>query len=233
MKFVFFIIFLCTSLIAQAQLTNESELGIAGVNGNTKTQTYTAKQLNDYKWDSNVVGLKARYLNAKTNGAETALYFMSGLRYERQLSNHFGLFVGELFEKDKFTGIEKRLVSDLGGKYRFIDSDMTKFFSELGYRYMHENRLDDSSAYSSYGRAYIEWENKWNTSFSTKYWLEYLPNFTTNKDWQLNTELSLSAVLNSTVSLKSGVLVRNDNSPAPRVIYKTDTLFTTALVAKF
>ena len=47
MKFVFFIIFLCTSLIAQAQLTNESELGIAGVNGNTKTQTYTAKQLND------------------------------------------------------------------------------------------------------------------------------------------------------------------------------------------
>jgi putative salt-induced outer membrane protein len=221
------------SSLAQAQLTNESEAGIASANGNTKTQTFNAKQLNDYKWDLNVVSFKARYLNASASGSETARYFMTGARYEKQFSNHFGLFLGETFEKDKFAGIEKRLMTDFGGKYRFIETDMTKLFSELGYRYMHEDRLDDSSAYNHYARLYTEWENKWNTSFSTKYWVEFLPNISEDKDWQLNTELSLQATLNSIFSLKSGVLLRYDHFPAPGIVYKTDTLFTTALVAKF
>lgn len=233
MKFIFALVFLCLSFLAQAQLTNESELGIAAANGNTKTQTYTAKQINDYKWDMNVVSLKARWLNASANGVETARYLFGGLRYEKQISNHFGLFLGEAFEKDKFAGIDKRLITDIGGKYRFIESDATKFFGELGYRYMHEERLDDSKAISNYGRVYSEWEQKWNTSFSTKYWAEYLPNFTKNKDWQFNTELSISAVLSSIFSLKSGILVRYDHFPAPGIKYNTDTLFTTAFVAKF
>lgn len=233
MKLFLFLILFCVTAAAQAQLTNESELGIAAANGNTRTQTFTAKQLNDYKWDRNVLSFKSRYLNAKSADEETARYLMGGLRYEKQLSNHFGLFIGEMFEKDKFAGIEKRLSTDIGARYRFIESDTTKLFSELGYRYLHEERIDGSFAFSNYGRVYTEWEHKWNTSFSTKYWAEYLPNITDEKDWQLNTELSLSAVLNSTFSLKSGLLLRYDHFPAPGIIYKTDTLFTTSLVAKF
>jgi putative salt-induced outer membrane protein len=233
MKSLVAVIFLLLSFLAHAQLTNESELGIASANGNTRTQTFSAKQLNDYKWDKNVFSFKARYLNAEANGVESARYFMGGLRYEKQVSNHFGLFVGETLEKDKFAGIEKRLITDVGGKYRFIESEKTKLFSELGYRYMHEERLDETFVFSNYGRFYTEWENKWNTSFSTKYWVEFLPNISEDKDWQLNTELSLSAVMNSIFSLKSGVLLRYDHFPAPGIVYKTDTLFTTALVAKF
>jgi len=143
------------SLVANAQLSNESELGIASANGNAKTQTFSAKQLNDYKWERNVLSFKSRYLNAQANGEETARYLMGGLRYEKQLSNHFGLFLGEIFEKDKFAGIEKRLITDFGGRYRFIEYDTTKLFSELGYRYMHEERIDGTFAYSNYGR-YVE-----------------------------------------------------------------------------
>lgn len=233
MKTLFVLLLLIFSNIASAQLTNESEAGIASANGNTKTQTYTFKQLNDYKWDKNVATFKSRYLNARANGVETARFFMGGLRYERQLSNHFGLFLGETFEKDKFAGIEKRLITDFGGKYRFIESETTKLFSELGLRYMHEERLDKSTAFSNYGRAYTEWEHKWNPNFSNKYWAEYLPNISEHKDWQFNTELSLMAVISSIFSLKSGVLLRYDHFPAPGILYKTDVLFTTALVAKF
>ncbi len=216
-----------------AQFTNESELGVASANGNTKTQTFTFKQLNDYKWERNVLGLRSRYLNASANGVETARFFMLGMKYELEVSNRFGFFIGETLEKDKFANIDRRLITDAGGKYRFIDTDSTKFFSELGYRYMDEQRLDETSAYSNYGRFYTEWSNNWNTNFSTKYWVEYLPNFTVDTDWQLNTELSLTAILNSVFSLKSGVLVRYDHAPAPGIVYKTDTLFTTSLVAKF
>ena len=97
MKLFLAIMLLSMSLFAHAQLTNESELGIASANGNTKTQTYTFKQLNDYKWEKNVLSFKSRYLNARANGDETARYFMLGLRYEKELSNHFGVFVGETF----------------------------------------------------------------------------------------------------------------------------------------
>ena len=232
MKFLIGLLLL-VSMPAFAQLTNESELGIASANGNTKTQTYSFKQINDYKWRNNVFSYKGRYLNAKSNGEETARYFMSGIRYENQVSSRFGLFVGEILEKDKFAGIENRYITDIGGKYRFIETEMTKFFSELGYRYMHEDRIDETSAFNNFGRLYTEWEHKWNESFSTKYWVEYLPNFTEHKDWLFNTELSISAMLNQVFSLKTGVLLRYDHFPAPGIEYKTDTLFSTALVAKF
>jgi len=233
MKLLIILSMLLISTFTRAQLSNESEAGLTSANGNTKTQSYTIKQINDYKWNMNVMSFKFRYLNAKANGVETARYLMSGLRYERQLKNQFGLFLGESFESDKFVNVEKRLINDAGGKYRFIETEMTKLFTEMGYRYMHENRFDGSNAFSSYGRLYAEWEEKWNSNFSTKYWAEYLPNISESKDWQFNTELSISVVMNHTFSLKSGILVRHDQLPATGILFKTDTLFTTALVAKF
>lgn len=233
MKIIILMLLVLICPTAFAQLTNESELGIASANGNTKTQTFTFKQLNDYKIRSDVFSFKGRWLNAKANGVETARYLLLGLRYEKQVSNHFGIYLGEALEKDKFAGIENRYMTDLGGRYRFIESEMTKFFSEVGYRYMHEDRLDNTKNFSNMGRVYTEWEHKWNASFSTKYWAEYLPNFTEQKDWLFNTEFSISAMLNSIFSLKSGILLRYDHFPAPGINYKTDTLFSTALVAKF
>ncbi len=231
---VFFVLYLVLiSSGVRAQLTNDSEVGIASANGNSKIQTYNLKQSNDYHWDMNLASFKSRYLNAKGNGEETARYVSSALRYERELSSNFGLFLGETWEKDKFAGIDNRLITDFGGRFRYIESKVTDFFSELGYRYMDENRIDDSSVLSSYGRVFVEWERKWNPNFSTKYWAEYLPNISENRDWQFNTEFSLSAVLSKIFSLKTGALLRHDQVPAPGILYRTDTLVTTALVAKF
>jgi putative salt-induced outer membrane protein len=233
MKYLILLALLFPYVEAHAQLTNESEVGIASANGNTKTQTYNIKQLNDYKWEQKTLGFRSRYLNAKANGVETARYFMAGVRFEQKTTDYISLFVGETFEKDKFANIDKRLMTDTGAKYIALDTERTKFFSELGYRYMHEERLDDTKAFSNYGRAYTEWEHKWNPGFSNRYWAEYLPNISEPNDWQFNTELSMSAVMNAVFSLKTGILVRYDHLPAPGVAYKTDTLFTTAIVAKF
>lgn len=222
---------ICSS--AFAQFTNETEVGIAAANGNTRTQTYTASQQNQYKWDKDTVGFKARYLNAKAQEEETARYFMGSLRYERSVSSRLGIFGMGTFEKDRFANIDQRRASDIGGRYHFIESEKENFLSDLGYRYLHEDRLDGTHAYSQYGRLYVEWSKQWRESYSTKLWVEYLPNFTDQKDWLLNTEASLTVIMTEVFSLKSAFLLRNDNSPAPGVEYKTDTLFTTAIVAKF
>jgi putative salt-induced outer membrane protein len=233
MKQLLLALFLCPIIHAHAQLTNESEVGIASANGNTRTQTYNIKQLNNYKWEQKTIGFRSRYLNAKANGVETARFFMAGVRFEQKTTDYISLFLGETFEKDKFANIDKRLITDAGAKYISLETERTKFFTELGYRYMQEDRLDDTSAFSSYARLYSEWEHKWNPGFSTRYWGEYLPNISEANDWQFNTEFSASAVMTSIFSLKTGVLLRYDHLPAPGVKYKTDTLFTTAIVAKF
>lgn len=219
--------------LAHAQLTNESEVGFAAANGNTKTKTYNIKQLNSYTWDKNVLNFKSRYLNASANGVESARYFNLGLRYDRELSDRLNVFLGETYETDRFAGIKARYITDVGGKYSYINTEDTKFFTELGYRLMKEERYEGTNISSNYIRFYNEWENKWNQNFSTRYWLELLPNLSTPNDYQYNTEFSLTAVLNSIFSMKSGILVRYDHQPAPGIVYKTDTLFTTALVAKF
>ena len=70
-------------------------------------------------------------------------------------------------------------------------------------------------------------------TFTIKWWIEFLPNITTSEAYQLNTELSGSAAISEMFSMKAGYLIKYNNQPPVGAIYKTDSMFTTALVAKF
>ena len=216
-----------------ADFTNESEAGIAVASGNTKSKNYNVKQANSYKFDANALKFDARYLSAYSNNDESARYIFGGLRYERALNEHFSLFAAQGFESDKFAGYYLRQLSDIGTKYNIFKEEMFYWLVEAGYRYTNEKLNDGSHSYKNSLRAYTELEKKWNPSVSTKYLLEYLPNMKESKDYQINTELSVSASLTSVFSIKSAYLLRYDHLPAATATTKTDTLLTTALVAKF
>lgn len=216
-----------------ADFTNESEAGIAVAAGNTKSKNYNAKQSNSYKFDANVLKFDARYLNSYSNNNESARYIFGGLRYERNLSDHFSLFVAQGFESDKFAGFYLRQLTDIGAKYNIIKEEMFYWLVEAGYRYTNEKLNNGSHDYKNSVRTYTELEKKWNPSVSTKYFLEYVPNMKVGKDYQINTELSVSAALTSIFSIKSAYLLRYDHLPAATATTRTDTLLTTALVAKF
>lgn len=216
-----------------ADFTNESEAGIAVASGNTKSKTYNVKQENSYKFDANVLKFKARFLNTFSNDVESARYILGSLRYERELNERFSLFVEEGLESDKFAGYYLRHNNDIGGKYNIYKVENFYWFVEAGYRYVNEKLNNDSHIYKNSLRAYTETEKKWTETVSTKYFLEYLPNLKESKDYQINTELSVSAALSTMFSIKTAYLLRYDHLPAPGTSTKTDTLLTTALVAKF
>lgn len=216
-----------------ADFTNESEAGIAVASGNTKSKNYNVKQANAYKFDDNVLKFDARYLNSYSNNDESARYIFGGLRYERILNERFSLFVAQGFESDKFAGYYLRQLTDIGAKYNIIKEEMFYWLAEAGYRYTNEKLNNGSHDYKNSLRAYTELEKKWNPSVSTKYFLEYVPNMKEGEDYQINTELSVSASLTSVFSIKSAYLLRYDHLPAATATTKTDTLLTTALVAKF
>lgn len=233
MLFLFFFILLLTSNSFAEKVFNESEVGITASQGNARAQNYNFKQLNSYHFEQNLLRLSARYLNAFSNGIESARYLNGNLRYERELSSLFSLFLAEGYESDRFAGYKERWSSDLGSKYYAYKEEKTIWLVEAGYRYMKENRRDGSNVGSNYLRGYTELENKWNQQCSTKLWVEYLPNLTTSEDYQINSEASVSLMMSEILSMKTGYLVRYDNLPAPGIHYRTDSLFTTALVAKF
>lgn len=212
---------------------NESEVGVLVAKGNSDVQSISGKSATTYTFaEKNSFKLTAGYLRSRQEGVESAKAWNLGIRYERALSDHFSVFIGQSVDGDKFQGIQQRYATDLGGKYFMFKEEKLTWFAEAGYRYTDEHRTGAVKNFH-YLRAYTELEKKWTDGVSTKYWLEYLPNMSESDDFQINTELSVNAALNSVFSLKTGYLVKFDNEPAPGVTAKSDRVLTTALVAKF
>ncbi len=235
----FFIFALCGLLsISFAQdssfkFENESEAGLVLTSGNSDTQTYNFAQSDKFTFGDNLMSLKGKYLQQKSNGILSAKPWSVNFRYERSLTHKISLFFGQTLESDIFARYKQRYHSDLGGKYFFSNSEEMPWFVEVGYRFTRENRTSGDQLSMHYVRAYSEIMRKWNAAVSSKLWVEYLPNITTGSDYQINTEASTLAQVNSIISLKVAYLMRYDNLPAIGAKTKSDNTFTTSLVAKF
>ncbi|RZA09500.1 MAG: DUF481 domain-containing protein [Proteobacteria bacterium] len=221
------------SSAAHADFTNDAELGVIVTNGNSKTQSLSVKDQSRYTWDKNVVQFNALGLRAENNDILSAKNWALALRYERELSSIFNAFAAQSAEGDRFNGIRQRFNSDLGAKYFIykLEKNIT-WFAEAGYRFTKENSTAGLRNNFQKARLYTEAEKYWNPTVSTKLWAEYLPNFTVGEGWLFNAEASVSATLTSVFAVKSAYLLRYNNLP-PVAAGKSDTGFTTSLVAKF
>ncbi len=217
---------------AQAQIKNESAAGAVITTGNAQTLSISLKQRTDYAWDKNLVRAFGGYLSASNRGVRTAYNWNLGVRYERELNDAFSLFVGERVDSDIYQNLLQRYSTDLGAKYFFQKTEELKWFSELGYRFSRENYPYGFRNFN-FIRVYNEVELSFTKFNALKWWIEYLPNITEWAAYQLNSEVSFSAALSEIFAIKTGYLVRYYNQPPAGTVYKTDTNFTTSLVAKF
>lgn len=217
-----------------AEWKNESELGILLAHGNSSSQSYTAKEAASTSWSTvNTLKFTGRYLKTKTNDIENARYWNLGLRFDRALNERLGIYVGEMVESDKYAGYNQKYNSDIGARYSIIKETKFIWDAEAGYRYTIENQIIGVRNKLHYARGYTEATKQWMDGVSTKLWFEYLANLTIGSDYQMNSELSVSAALNNMFALKSAYLLRYDHLLNPGATAKTDTLLTTSLVATF
>ncbi|MGZ3806204.1 MAG: DUF481 domain-containing protein [Pseudobdellovibrionaceae bacterium] len=232
----FSILLFSLSLHAQEKSpwAHESEASIVSVSGNTTSESYNVKQKTSYKIDLNILTVSARYLQTKASGTETARQWDASLRYERELSEKWAVFIQQGAESDPYSGYVQRDNSDIGGKYYFIKSDLETLLSEAGLRYAKTIlSVTNEVTYATSGRLYLEYSKKINESVSGKLWAEYLPNFKDSDAYLLNYEPSLSIMMNQIFSVKLAYLVKYHNKTIEPAEKKEDTTFTTALVAKF
>ena len=213
---------------------HESEASAVLSAGNAENQTYSLSQKTQYLWESDAIKTQARYLLGKTSGTETARNWALGIRYERNLGASLSSYLGYQLDSNVFANLDNRHTGDIGGKYQWIQSTEHSLFSEAGYRLTQEKQLNPTLDLTSHFlRLYSEWVANWTPNLSSKLYGEYLPNLTRSSDWQFNSEISLGVLLNEVFSFKTGYLFLYRNTPAGVGKKQLDTVFTTALVAKF
>jgi hypothetical protein len=234
MKNSLILLLLLFTLNAHALYTTETELGYIQNGGNADIQTTNAKTVNVYSWDKYKTSFGGHYTYGETTGSVTVRNWDVNAKIEQEVSHRMAIFVGEVIEGNTFTGIQGRYNSDVGARYYYIQSEPKNFFSELGYRYTIENRYAPiPDTIDNRGRFYNEYNSQVSQSFQYKAWFEYIPNFTTGKDWLLNGEVSITSFLTSVFSLKLAYKGMYDNLPATPALKNYDHLTTTSLVAKF
>ena len=213
---------------------HESEASAVLTSGNASNQTFSVSQKTDYLWESDAIKTQARYLLGKASGTETARNWALGARYERSISPVLSAYLGYQLDSNIFANLDYRHIGDIGTKYFFLQGAPHTLFAEFGYRLTDEHQLNpNQQLVSHFLRAYTEWEATWTSTLGSKLYIEYLPNLSRSADWQLNSEVSLSVVLTDLLSFKTGYLFLYRNTPAGTGKKQLDTLFTTALVAKF
>lgn len=219
---------------SQSRLAHESEIGTVIVKGNSKSETVNLRQETSYSWLKNKITFGAKFLESEQDGVTSAKSWDALGRYDRQIDKHFGAFVSHLIESNRFAGYVQRDNSDLGMTYKIYKDVKTDWSLELGYRNQHTKfNTAQKNKTQQAGRLYTDIKRKFNESTSGRFWVEYIPNFSDSKAYIIKSEPSLSVVLTQIMSLKLGYLVQYQNQIFLPQTQRTDTTFTTSLVAKF
>ena len=214
-------------------LTTEGEAGVVVSGGNANAQSYDFKDSSSYAFDGNTFKLKAHYLDSSASSVETARNWDLGLRYERLIIEKLSGYAAETLDGDTFAGYTQRYNSDVGGKYLIIKNKELSWSGEAGYELSIQNNNVGTSATDHFIRLYTEVSYDWTPTFNTKYGFEALPSLTDSNLFRLNSTLGATAAISSIFSIKLSYDVKYNNAPPAGVVFKTDSVFTTALVAKF
>lgn len=212
--------------------SHESEASIVTVSGNTEGENYAFKQKTQYKFELDTLTLKGRYLRATSVGIETARSWDASLRWDRELSERWALFLAHGAEADPYAGYVQRDNTDVGAKHWLAKSENESLSIDAGFRYTRLLPEVGGREDQRFARLASEWKRQLTPTVSARLWAEYLPNLEISDAYLANGEPSLQVMLTSVFSLKLAYLARYNNAP-PVGVERLDTTYTTALVAKF
>ena len=230
-----------------ANFSHESEVSVMNMAGNTELETYNARTKNHYIFnDLHDMSIGGHYNASEFNGdIETAHNWDVNMAYGYILNKRLDLKVGYQYERDKFARIDYRTNMDAGVNIKFQNTDKVKTHAYIGVRRTVEQATyvqgfeEVDKIQDTKGRIFLEREQKISKTVTYNLHMEYLPNFTTEEDYQVNSGGYVHSALTSIFFLKVGYENRYDNMPVDydsefaTELKKFDSVFTTSLLAKF
>lgn len=190
-----------------------ADLGVVDVAGNTSTSTVSANEKYirrigtwEFKQDIGAV-------YGKTNGVESSNLLRAGLRADYDVNGHFALYGLTVFDRNRFAGIRSRYAEGAGVAWKVLANDVDQFAIEGGYQYTEQKNLFGPDHDFSALRAASSWKHSFTKSAYFFQGVEYLPDLQDNKDYRVNTQTEIAALLSSHISMKFSYVVRFANEP--------------------
>ncbi len=221
--------------------SNDTEVGVTTTGGNAITDSYTVKQISEYKFEDKFVRGTGDFFYADSRDPNTnqtvvtAFKWDVGARLEKRtpIGPLAGSpFVAYLLQSDIETGYLRQHNADAGTHWILLQDKNIQLFSELGYRYTQQDNTDGTKNRIYAARIYFEAVRPIASRSSFRAWVEYMPCLYAWTNWRLNAEASVTSAIDDTFSLKAAYDWYYMSPPVSGKI-ALDTQFTTSIVAKF
>jgi putative salt-induced outer membrane protein len=209
-----------------------AELSYVGTTGNSETQSLGAGTVLTFRPGEWTLTNKMAIVRNEDNGTVRAQSSSISTQAGRHVTPRLSVVGSHAWSRDRFAGIRNRNAVEGGLTFDAIATERHSLLLEGGVGYATEQRLtgaDVSSAIGTSGAAYklaisdtASFENEARAVFSLE----------DGRDQRLTNVASLSARLNSLLSLKATHTTRWVRRPAPG-FKTTDMITAVALVAKF
>ena len=221
--------------------------------GNSRLVAFTGAGAFDWRGGANGVGasLVGNYGRSAPPGGDmktTTENFQGRMRYDRYLIDDASLFMLVTGRHDKFQGLAFRLNLDPGFKYLFVNRPKTQLWSEAGYDFQYDTRLESAREVKDDTGAVIDTLPKHETDHSARVFLglkhafndatalsngiEYLQSFVDGDRYRFNYDILFTAKVWGDLALGVGFNARYDNAPLPDK-KKLDTSSTLSLVYSY
>lgn len=225
---------------ASAQLVPEgkrwkdaAEASLVSTNGNTKTTTYSAKNLFTLAFNPlTALELDGGALHTKNQGVVTAEAFYGSEKLGYKFSDRDYVFEKYRWDRNVFTGLRHRHESTVGAGREFWKTEKDVLLGEGGPGYVVEERIGERRRSFAAFRAFGKYTHDFNPAVKFLQTVEQVQSMKDHRDYRLNTETGIVAALSTMFSIKTSYLWRHVGQPPPGNV-KDDTTTSVALIANF
>lgn len=208
--------------------------------GNSQAGALSGSAKYETRFHDNSVGLDVlgNYSQSAPPGGdvETTVQNVQGrARYDRFLTDAFGVFVLNTGRHDWFQGLRFRYNLDPGVKYIFLQQPTTQAWGELGYdmqfdvrtrHALHSTPPPDDQSITKLDhsiRAFVGFKHAFNDAVTFNTGIEYLQSVVESTRYRVNYEALLAAKLWGGLALGAGFNLRYDHHPVNDSIKNVDT----------
>jgi len=209
--------------------TNKAEFGFVSTTGNSQTNNFAFANKFVRTWTTSELEVNASALRTENTTRilsnpdgtvavdevteTTAEAYALGGKYTHKIRDGLGWYANARWSRNRFSGIDSRIIGGGGLSYTFFADDVHKLVGEVGADFTDEQRVDDTSDSYAGVRAFAGYLRKFgkNSEFSSE--LELLDSVDDTDDWRANWSNSVTASLTDRLALKVSYTMLYDNQP--------------------
>lgn len=212
---------------------DSAEVSIVSTNGNSKTQTTSAKNNFSYQFDAPTsLDVEGGGLGAKSEGKVTAEQYFASEKVIRKVDDRNYVFEKYRWDRNRFAGVAHRHDFSAGVGRELWKTPEDLLIGEASPGYMNEERFNEKRKSYASVRGYAKYTHDFTASTKFGQDLEWIQSLKDKRDGRINTETSLTAALSTAFSVKNSFIWRHDSRP-PTGTRKDDTILAVALLASF